>query len=56
MDELENEMLNVSKKINELKRTCLSSTRANLTLFDELSELEKKVSKSLAKEQANASN
>jgi hypothetical protein len=56
MDELENEMLDVSRKICELKRDCLSSTRVTLDLFDKLSELEDKVSKSLTKEKANASN
>lgn len=56
MDELENEMLDVSRKICELKRDCLSSTRVTLDLFDKLGELEKKVSNSLEKERANASN
>jgi len=56
MDELENEMLDVSRKICELRRDCLSSTKVTLDLYDKLVELEEKVSKSLAKEQANASN
>lgn len=56
MDELENEMLDVSRKITELKRDCLSSTRVTLDLFDKLNELEDRVSKSLTKEKANASN
>jgi hypothetical protein len=56
MDELENEMLDLSKKISELRRDCLSSTRVTLDLFDKLGELEKQVSQSLEKEKIDASN